>query len=75
VWHTHEPFLVAEGRLATPLRGRDVLLGPGRLVVVPHGVEHRPQAEDAVKALRLEPAGVASTGAAGGDLAVVVEAR
>lgn len=44
------------------------------LFVVPRGVEHCPRADDEVKALLLEPAGVVNTGDAGGDLTAVVEA-
>ncbi len=78
VWHTHEDtdelFLVIEGRLTIQLRDRDVVLGPGQLFVVPRGVEHCPRADDEVKALLLEPAGVVNTGDAGGDLTAAVEA-
>jgi len=42
--------------------------------VVTRGVEHYPRADQEVKALLLEPAGVVNTGAAGGDLTAVVEA-
>ncbi|MBA2956276.1 cupin domain-containing protein [Nocardioides sp. MAH-18] len=78
VWHTHEDtdelFLVVDGRLTIQLRDRDVVLGPGQLFVVPRGVEHCPRADDEVKVLLLEPAGVVNTGDAGGDLTAVVEA-
>lgn len=77
VWHTHddtdELFLVIEGQLTIQLRDGDVELGPGQLYVVPRGVEHCPRADDEVKALLLEPAGVVNTGDAGGDLTAVVE--
>jgi mannose-6-phosphate isomerase-like protein (cupin superfamily) len=78
VWHTHEDtdelFLVLEGRLTIQLRDRDVVLGPGQLFVVPRGVEHCPRADDEVKAMLLEPAGVINTSDAGGDLTAVVDA-
>ncbi|GAA2743095.1 cupin domain-containing protein [Terrabacter aerolatus] len=77
VWHTHEDtdelFLVIEGRLTIQLRDRDVVLGPGQLFVVPRGVEHCPRADEEVRALLLEPAGVVNTGDAGGDLTAHVE--
>ncbi|KYH45585.1 cupin domain-containing protein [Branchiibius sp. NY16-3462-2] len=77
VWHTHEDtdelFVVIEGRLTIQLRDGDVELGPGQLFVVPRGVEHCPRADDEVKALLLEPAGVVNTGDAGGELTAVVE--
>jgi mannose-6-phosphate isomerase-like protein (cupin superfamily) len=72
VWHQHdgtdELFLVVDGQLTIQLRDRDVRLGPGELFVVPRGVEHCPRAETEVRALLLEPRGVANTGDAGGDL-------
>ena len=77
VWHTHEDtdelFLVVEGQLTIQLRDRDVVLGPGQLFVVPRGVEHCRRADQEVKALLLEPAGVVNTGDAGGELTAVVE--
>ncbi len=77
VWHTHEDtdelFLVLEGQLTIQLRDGDVVLGPGQLFVVPRGVEHCPRADQEVKALLLEPAGVVNSGDAGGDLTAVVE--
>lgn len=79
VWHTHEDtdelFLVLEGRLTIQLRDRDVVLGPGQLYVVPRGVEHCPRADEEVRAMLLEPAGVVNTGdSAAGSLTSVVEA-
>ena len=79
VWHTHEDtdelFLVVDGQLTIQFRDRDVVLGPGQLVVVPRGVEHCPRADHEVKLLLLEPTGVVNTGDAGGDLTAIVEAK
>lgn len=72
--HGGELFLMIEGQLTIQLRDRDVILEPGQLFVVPRGVEHCLRADDEVKALLLEPAGVVNTGGAGGDLTAVVEA-
>ena len=72
VWHAHEDtdelFLVLDGSLTIELRDGDVVLGPGQLVVVPRGVEHRPVAEGEVHVMLVEPAGVVNTGDAGGPL-------
>jgi mannose-6-phosphate isomerase-like protein (cupin superfamily) len=50
VWHSHaaedELFLVLAGRLEIETRDGTVSLGPGELVTVPRGVEHRPVARD-----------------------------
>ena len=67
VWHSHEDtddlFLVLDGELDIELRDRTVTLGPGELVVVPKGVEHRPVARRGeVRLLLMEPAGTPNTG-------------
>ena len=47
-WHHHEVedelFLVVSGRMRMGLRDGDIEVGPGEFIVVPHGVEHRPEA-------------------------------
>ena len=66
VWHSHaeedELFLVLAGRLTIELRDGAVVLGPGQMVVVPRGVEHRPVADGEVHVLLFEPAGTLNTG-------------
>lgn len=66
VWHAHEEadelFLVLEGRLRMELRDGAVELGPGQMLVVPRGVEHRPVAEEGTRVLLFEPAGTRNTG-------------
>lgn len=70
-WHHHahedELFLVVRGELAMELRDRTVTLGPGELIVVPRGVEHRPVAEREVEVLLFEPATTVNTGNATDD--------
>ncbi len=70
VWHSHdvedELFLVLGGRLRMQFRDREVLVDPGEFIVVPHGTEHRPVAEDEVHVLLLEPGSTVNTGTAGG---------
>jgi mannose-6-phosphate isomerase-like protein (cupin superfamily) len=77
VWHSHEAedelFLVLRGRLRIQFREHEVTLGPGELVVVPHGVEHRPVADDEVHVLLLEPKTTVNTGTAGGERTREVE--
>lgn len=66
VWHHHELedelFLVVKGRLTMQLRSGDLVLEPGELVIVPHGVEHCPKAEDECWVLLLEPKSTLNTG-------------
>lgn len=66
VWHHHEHedelFLVHRGQLRMEFRDRVVELGPGELLVVPRGVEHRPVAEREVEVILFEPAGTLNTG-------------
>ena len=65
VWHRHaeadELFIVLAGRLRMDFRDRRVEVGPGELIVVPRGVEHKPFAENCEMIL-LERQGVANTG-------------
>ena len=66
VWHQHagedELFYVVRGQLRIDFRDGPVILGPGEMLVVPRGVEHRPVAEEECEMLLFEPAGVRNTG-------------
>jgi mannose-6-phosphate isomerase-like protein (cupin superfamily) len=66
VWHRHatedELFLVVKGRFRMELRDGDVWLDEGEFLIVPHGVEHRPVAEEEVHVLLFEPATTLNTG-------------
>ena len=59
---TDDLFRLLKRMLAIKLRDGDVRVGPGRLSVVPRGVEHCPAAEDEVHLLLIEPAGAPNTG-------------
>lgn len=65
-WHQHdeadELFLVWKGKFRVEFRDRMVELGPGELVVVPAGAEHRTAADEEAEVLCFEPAGVRNTG-------------
>ncbi len=65
-WHHHrdedELFLVVKGEFDMELRGETVTVRQGELVVVPRGVEHRPNAREEVHVLLFEPAGTLNTG-------------
>ena len=74
VWHHHEQedelFLVLKGRLTMRFRDRDVVVGPGEMIVVPRGIEHLPVAEEEVHVLLFEPAGTRNTGNVVGERTV-----
>ena len=74
-WHHHdtedEMFLVVKGRFRMEFREgsqaevsiqRDVWLDEGEFIIVPHGVEHRPVAEEECHVLLFEPATTLNTG-------------
>ncbi len=66
VWHHHdvkdELFLVLKGQLVIQFREQDIVLEKGEFLVVPHGVEHRPVAEEECWVMLFEPAGTLNTG-------------
>lgn len=67
VWHSHdqedELFLVISGRLRMEFRDQEAqLVRPGEFIIVPHGVEHRPVAEEACEVVLLEPNTTLNTG-------------
>lgn len=65
-WHHHdeddEVFLVWRGKFRVEFADRVVELGPGELVVVPHGIEHRTAADEETEVLIFEPETVRNTG-------------
>ncbi len=77
VWHAHERedelFLVLDGTLRMQFRDCEIVVEKGEFLVVPHGTEHRPVADDEVHVLLLEPASTVNTGTAGGERTQVVE--
>ncbi len=66
VWHHHdaedELFMVIQGRLRMDFRDKEVWVEEGEFIVVPHGVEHRPFAEEEAWILLFEPATTLNTG-------------
>ena len=67
VWHRHdetdELFLILEGEFDMDFRAGTVTVGPGELLLVPRGVEHRPAARRGqVRLLLIDPAGTPNTG-------------
>ena len=66
VWHHHdiedELFMVIKGRLVIKLKDRDIVLNEGEFFIIPHGVEHKPMADDEVHVLLFEPDTTVNTG-------------
>lgn len=66
LWHHHETedelFLVVKGTLRMKFRGHDAVVREGEFVIVPHGVEHLPVAEEEVHIVLLEPKSTLNTG-------------
>ena len=67
IWHRHdeedELFLVVSGRLRMEFRDQPPqFVQPGEFIIVPHGVEHRPVAEEPCEVVLLEPNTTLNTG-------------
>src|SRR5712692_8390459 len=66
VWHHHEHedelFLGVRGSFRVEFRHRTIEVGPGELIIVPHGVEHRTAADEEAEVLLFEPAATRNTG-------------
>lgn len=74
VWHHHETedelFLVVRGHFTMHFRDQSVEVAEGELIIVPHGVDHLPEAQEEVHVLLFEPASTINTGSALGAMTV-----
>ena len=55
-------FLVVRGSFIMEFRDKNVELNEGEFLIVPRGVEHRPNAPEEVDVLLFEPASTLNTG-------------
>ncbi|MGB7436762.1 MAG: cupin domain-containing protein [Candidatus Acidiferrum sp.] len=66
VWHHHdnedELFLVVKGTLHMKFRDHESIAHEGEFIIVPHGVEHQPVANEEVHLILLEPRTTLNTG-------------
>jgi mannose-6-phosphate isomerase-like protein (cupin superfamily) len=66
VWHHHdtedELFLVVKGTLRMKFRDREAVVREGEFIIVPHGVEHLPIADEETHILLIEPKSTLNTG-------------
>ncbi len=66
VWHHHdhedELFLVVKGKLTIHFRDRDIEVSEGEFVIIPHPIEHKPEAKEEVHIILIEPKNTLNTG-------------
>ena len=70
VWHHHDEedalFFVVKGTMRMGVREngveREIVVGPGEFMIMPHGVEHCPSADEEVQVMLLEPKSTLNTG-------------
>ncbi len=70
VWHHHdvedELFFVVKGALKMAIRegssDREIVVLPGEFIIIPHGMEHRPSADEETHIMLLEPKSTLNTG-------------
>ena len=66
IWHHHEQedelFYVIKGSFDMHFREKTVTIHAGEFIIVPHGVEHKPVAENEVEILLFEPGTTLNTG-------------
>ena len=70
MWHHHdnedELFFVVKGELRMRVREngaeREFLVNPGEFLIIPHGVEHFPSADEETHVMLLEPKTTLNTG-------------
>ena len=75
VWHHHdaedELFFVVKGRMRMGIREngaeREIAVGPGEFIIMPHGVEHCPSADEETQVMLLEPKTTLNTGNVEGE--------
>jgi mannose-6-phosphate isomerase-like protein (cupin superfamily) len=66
VWHHHdhedEMFYVVKGSFDMEFRDKTVTINEGEFIIVPKGVEHRPNAKEEAEVMLFEPATTLNTG-------------
>ena len=70
MWHHHdledELFFVVKGTLHMRIRDngveREIVVRPGEFLIIPHGVEHFPSADEETHIMLLEPKSTLNTG-------------
>ena len=79
IWHHHdvedEMFMVIKGRFVMKLKEKDIQLEEGEFIIIPHGVEHMPVADEEVEVLLIEPKTTLNTGNVKSERTVEVLAK
>ena len=57
-----ELFYVIKGKLLIHFRDKTEEINEGEMIIVPHGVEHKPEAQEEVHIILIEPKGTVNTG-------------
>ncbi len=74
VWHHHdaedEMFFVVKGSFTMHLRDRSIDLREGEFIIIPRGLDHRPEANTEVHVMLFEPASTVNTGSSPGAMTV-----
>lgn len=74
IWHKHdiedEMFFVVRGNFIMHYRDKSIVLNEGEFIIVPHGIEHKPEAKDEVHIMLFEPASTINTGNTPGSMTV-----
>ena len=77
VWHQHdaedEYFQVIRGEIMIHFRDETVRLREGECIIVPRGIEHRPEAKEEAWIMMFEPKSTAHTGSTETDHTVAIE--
>lgn len=77
VWHHHddedEMFMVIKGKMKIHVRDKLTELNEGEFIIIPRGVEHKPDADEICHVMLFEPAGTRNTG--GVDHKYTIEAN
>ena len=66
VWHHHdqedELFYVVKGNFEMEFENKTVTVNPGEFIIVPKGIEHRPNAKEECEVMLFEPGTTLNTG-------------